>query len=250
MISEFIFHILIIMYNWNHETQGVRNYPGMQKPVTGTVPWDEDNFLNLQTGRIVMHAYYKIPAEGLGKGAKIPLPVLGDSGEVFYELALEMTDEIKRNNAKGKNTVMICPVGPVGQYPIFTRLVNEQQISLKNCWFINMDESLTDEDEYIDEGSPLSFRSFMNRQVYSRINKELLMPAEQRIFPDPRHPEAIQELIGMLGGVDLAAGRSPDGSPTWRCSLKPTATAPSNSARSSRTDLLFPIHSFGEAAAD
>ena len=199
MISEFIFHILIIMYNWNHETQGVRNYPGMQKPVTGTVPWDEDNFLNLQTGRIVMHAYYKIPAEGLGKGAKIPLPVLGDSGEVFYELALEY---------------------------------------------------LTDEDEYIDEGSPLSFRSFMNRQVYSRINKELLMPAEQRIFPDPRHPEAIQELIGMLGGVDLAAGRSPDGSPTWRCSLKPTATAPSNSARSSRTDLLFPIHSFGEAAAD
>ena len=98
-----------------------------------------------------MHAYYQIPAEDLGKNAKIPLSVLGESGEVFYELALEMTEEIKRNNAQGKNTVMICPVGPVGQYPIFTRLVNEQQISLKNCWFINMDEYLTDEDEYIDE---------------------------------------------------------------------------------------------------
>lgn len=153
-----------------------------------------------------MHSYYKITPQDLGKDAKIPLSVLGDSGEVFYELALEMTNEIKRNNAQEKNTVMICPVGPVGQYPIFTRLVNEQQISLKKCWFINMDEYLTDSDEYIDEGSPLSFRSFMKRQVYGRISKDLLMGEAQRIFPDPRHPEAIQELISKLGGVDLAVG--------------------------------------------
>ena len=37
-----------------------------------------------------MHSYYLIPPNELGKDAKIPLYVLGDSGEVFYELALEM----------------------------------------------------------------------------------------------------------------------------------------------------------------
>ena len=34
--------------------------------------------------------YYQISAEELGQNAKVPLLKLGDSGEVFYELALEM----------------------------------------------------------------------------------------------------------------------------------------------------------------
>ena len=153
-----------------------------------------------------MHSYYLIPPNELGKDAKIPLYVLGDSGEVFYELALEMIREIEKNNAAGKHTVMICPVGPVGQYPIFTRLVNEKRLSLKSCTFINMDEYLTDEGEYIDENDSLSFRGFMKNQVYGRIDGELLMPKAQRVFPDPHRPEAIGKLIDALGGVDLAVG--------------------------------------------
>ena len=33
--------------------------------------------------------YFKIPASELGKNSKIPVYPLGDSGEVFYEIALE-----------------------------------------------------------------------------------------------------------------------------------------------------------------
>ena len=133
--------------------------------------------------------YYQIPASELGNGAKVPLCKLGDSGEVFYELALTMVSEIEKNNAAGRRTVFICPVGPVGQYPIFVRLVNERRLSLKNCWFINMDEYLTDGKEWIDESSPLSFRGFMKRNVYTKID-----------------PEHIQNLIAELGGVDIAFG--------------------------------------------
>lgn len=150
--------------------------------------------------------YYQIPASELGNGAKVPLCKLGDSGEVFYEIALTMVTEIEKNNAAGHRTVFICPVGPVGQYPIFVRLVNERRLSLKNCWFINMDEYLTDEKEWIDESSPLSFRGFMNRNVYTKIDPELLMPEAQRVFPDPHDPEHIQKLIKELGGVDIAFG--------------------------------------------
>lgn len=150
--------------------------------------------------------YYQISAEDLGKGAKIPILKLGDSGEVFYELALEMVNAIKANNAAGKQTVFICPVGPVGQYPIFVRLVNRDRVSLKNCWFINMDEYLNDDNTYIAESSKLSFHGFMNRTVYDQISKDLLMPSEQRIFPDPVHPERIHEIITELGGVDICFG--------------------------------------------
>ena len=150
--------------------------------------------------------YYQISAQDLGKDAKIPLKKLGDSGEVFYEIALEMISEIEKNNAANRRTVFICPVGPVGQYPIFVRLVNERRVSLKNVWFINMDEYLDENGEWIDESSKLSFHGFMNRNVYSKIDPELVMPENQRVFPDPHKVEYIPELIEKLGGVDIAFG--------------------------------------------
>lgn len=150
--------------------------------------------------------YYQIEGERLGWGARVPLKCLGDSGEVFYEMALDMIAEIKRNNAARRRTALILPVGPVGQYPIFTRLVNEQRLSLKNCWFLNMDEYLNDDQTYIDIEHPLSFRGFMQREVYGAIDEALLMPPEQRVFPDPERPERTDEFIGKLGGVDIAFG--------------------------------------------
>ena len=150
--------------------------------------------------------YYHISAQELGQGAKLPILKLGDSGEVFYEMALEMVSAIRANNAAGKHTVFICPVGPVGQYPIFVRLVNREKLSLRNCWFINMDEYLTDDGQWIDQNDPLSFRGFMARNVYGKIDPELLMPEEQRVFPDPSDLGRIPALIEELGGVDIAFG--------------------------------------------
>ena len=114
--------------------------------------------------------YYHISAQELGKGAKLPILKLGDSGEVFYEMAAEMCAAIRANNAAGKPTVFICPVGPVGQYPIFVRLVNREQLSLRNCWFINMDEYLTDDGQWIAEENPLSFRGFTDEVFFLYYN--------------------------------------------------------------------------------
>ena len=142
--------------------------------------------------------YYHISAQELGQGAKLPILKLGDSGEVFYEMALEMVSAIRANNAAGKHTVFICPVGPVGQYPIFVRLVNREKLSLRNCWFINMDEYLTDDGQWIDQNDPLSFRGFMARNVYGKIDPELLMPEEQRVFPDPSDLGRIPALTALF----------------------------------------------------
>lgn len=150
--------------------------------------------------------YYHLSAAELGKGAKLPIVKLGDSGEVFYELAREMCDEIRRNNAAGKRTVFICPVGPVGQYPIFVRLVNKEGLSLRNCWFLNMDEYLTDDGQWIAKDDPLSFRGFMEREVYSKIDPALVVPEAQRIFPNPNDLGRIPALIEELGGVDITFG--------------------------------------------
>ena len=69
-----------------------------------------------------------------------------------------------------------------------------------------MDEYLNNDDTYIGKDSPLSFRGFMERTVYSKIDAELLMPPEQRVFPDPADPGKVDRLIEELGGVDIAFG--------------------------------------------
>lgn len=149
---------------------------------------------------MMRHEYYYYNKEQLLAAPKLPITVMADNAAVFRAMAREMADEIKRKNALGEKTVFICPVGPVGQYPCFTEIVNSEGISLKNVWFLNMDEYLTDEKAWIEKSHPLSFRGFMDRTVYTKIRPELVMPPEQRIFPDPGDPENMWRTIQALGG--------------------------------------------------
>ena len=153
------------------------------------------------------HAYYEYTKEQLlGSGPKFPIIVMEDTAQVFASIAQEMVHEIQKNNEAGKRTVYICPVGPVGQYPYFVDMVNSQKVDLKNVWFINMDEYLDDNKQWVPVDHPLSFRGFMQRAVYDKIDPSLIMPPEQRLFPDPANVEAIPELIEKLGGVDICFG--------------------------------------------
>lgn len=152
-----------------------------------------------------MTEYFSYPREKLLKG-KIPVKLLGSSGEVFNEMAWDMVRTIEENNRKKERTVFILPVGPVGQYPVFVRLVKERELSLKACVFINMDEYLTDEGRWLDISHRLSFRGFMERNVYSRLPEGLNVPLENRLFPDPDYPGRILEAIEALGKVDTAFG--------------------------------------------
>lgn len=153
-----------------------------------------------------MKSYYSISEDDLGRNSKIPLKVFGSSEEVFQYLAKEMTDEIKKNNGLGEKTVIICPVGPVGHYPHFIKMVNEERISLKKCWFFNMDEYLDEDGSLVGEDHILSFKGFMKREVYGKIDHELIMPESQRLFPDPHDTGAYTDLISQLGGAGICIG--------------------------------------------
>ena len=152
------------------------------------------------------HEYYYYNKEQLLANPKIPMVVMEDKPTVFKTIAREMADFIKAQNEQGKTTVFICPVGPIGQYPYFVEMVNEENINLNNCWFINMDEYLDDNKQWIDINHPLSFRGFMERTVYSKIKEELNVPVDHRVFPDPNNVEYIPNLIEKLGGVDICFG--------------------------------------------
>lgn len=152
------------------------------------------------------HEYYYYDKEQLLSAPRIPMEVYEDKPAVFEKIAREMADIIKEHNDADKTTVFICPVGPIGQYPYFVDIVNREKISLKNCWFINMDEYLGDDMQWIPMDHPLSFRGFMERTVYSKIDDALNVPEDHRVFPDPNNLDYIPALIEKLGGVDVCFG--------------------------------------------
>lgn len=143
---------------------------------------------------------YTCSSEEFLRNSRIPVRVLEDADAIHEEMAEIMAKTIE--DKKGKHTFIICPVGPIDQYPLFVKKVNERNISLKNVYFVNMDEYLTDDDKHISPDSSLSFVGFMERTVYSKIKPELLMPPEQRLFPVPGHEAELDALIEELGSAD------------------------------------------------
>ncbi len=101
---------------------------------------------------------------------------------------------------------MVVPYGPLGPYFRMAHLVNKYRISLKNCVFINMDEYLKNESEYIDESDALSFRAGMDRIFYSVVDEELNVLPENRIFPEPKNEGKVMEIINKYGKPGKAFG--------------------------------------------
>ena len=121
-------------------------------------------------------------------------------------MADRMLDELMFAEQQQRGATLIVPVGPVDQFPILARRINERRISCRRAVFINMDEYLGDDGAWIPEDHPLSFRAFMARNFYDLIEPALAPPSEQRVFPDPDAPEHIQRLIDSRGGVDACFG--------------------------------------------
>ena len=126
--------------------------------------------------------------------------------DVYFDMALTMFEEIVKNNKAGKSTVFIVPVGPTDQYPILARLINSQQVSLKDVHFFNMDEYLLSPTQRIPDDDPMSFHGRMYREFYDRVDKHLVMPESQRHFPEPGLEAEYDRLIAELGGVDMCFG--------------------------------------------
>jgi len=150
--------------------------------------------------------YLHLPAAELGKGTPVQVRVLGDMTSLAEDFARTLLAEVRAAQAAGRGGTFIVPVGPVDQFPILARLVNEGRLSLRDVVFINMDEYLTDDDAWVPAAHPLSFRGYMERAFYGLLDPKLRPPPEHRVFPDPRDCGAVQRLIDARGGVDVTFG--------------------------------------------
>jgi len=150
--------------------------------------------------------YLRVPAAELGRGTNIKLVVKSDLAAIGQAMADDMFAEILRARDEGKNATLIIPVGPVEGFPILAQKLTREKISMHETVLINMDEYLAHDEAWISLEHPLSFRAFMDRSFYSLLDPLLAPRPENRVFPDPANPGAIQALIDKRGGIDACFG--------------------------------------------
>lgn len=142
----------------------------------------------------------------LSDATPIPLTILPDLPSLFGHFARAIADEIAANNAAGRPTRLILPVGPVGQYPLLADLCNHERISWRDVHVFLMDEYCDWQGRRIPPEHPLSFEGFARRTLFTRLRADLALPETQLHAPDPLHIDRISEQIAQVGGVDSCYG--------------------------------------------
>ena len=168
------------------------------------------------------------PAFGAtGKSALID--VVESEVDLYYRMAVEMYQAIARNNAAGKRTVFIVPVGPTFQYRRFVYLCREMPIDLSGLHLFFMDEYLAPgtaaathgsgaspapgpgpagAPALIDLESPLSFRGFVQRELV-----EPLQALEAELAGGGASHAPATGAPGVSSGGPDASGAGPESGP-------------------------------------
>lgn len=143
-----------------------------------------------------------IPREDLmtHEGRKVPLKIVKDPDELGEVMARDFVEEIKAANKEGRVFRAIVPCGPKQWYEPFTRMVNEERVSLRNMIVFHMDENLDWEGKLLPEEDPSNFHTFMDRYFYGPVDPEL------QVLPENRHyltPDNVKEMTAMIMAVDI-----------------------------------------------
>jgi glucosamine-6-phosphate deaminase len=149
---------------------------------------------------------FRLSVEELVKKSKGHLVVKNTIEELYKYLADEMVCEFRKAEKKKSPTAFIMPVGPTQPYKMMAGKINRARISLKNCWFFFMDEYCDDNDRLISSTHQLSFRGKINGLFFDLVDKELLMPEKQRIFPTPENLDKLVGMIEAVGGIEVCYG--------------------------------------------
>jgi glucosamine-6-phosphate deaminase len=134
------------------------------------------------------------------------LRVCKDIDDLHKTFAQDLVAEIQSNNAMNKKTVLILPVGPTGQYPVFSQMVKEQNLSLKNCTFFFMDEYCSESGTAVSEDHPLSFKGEVRKLLWNNLSSQAELNGNQMIFPDENNIEQLSEMINESGGINTCYG--------------------------------------------
>jgi len=150
----------------------------------------------------------KIKKEDLTKhhNPDFKIKVIEDPNQFYLEFALDLVNRIKKSAEMNEKLVLILPVGPVPQYEIAARLINEFNLSMKNVYTFNMDEYADENGNTAPIDWPGSFQKAMWENFFNRIKPELRPQTKNIHFPTKEVLPDYGKMIEDLGGADCCYG--------------------------------------------
>lgn len=132
--------------------------------------------------------------------------IIEDEYQFYLEFALDIVRRIKESLEFGKRLVVIFPVGPMPQYPIAARIINEMRLSCKHVHSFNMDEYADQDGNTAPMSWEGSFQRAMMENFWGLIDEELRPPMSQIHFPTSNILKDYGKMIEDLGGADVCYG--------------------------------------------
>ncbi|MFH1761360.1 MAG: hypothetical protein ABIA63_09710 [bacterium] len=154
-----------------------------------------------------LHKWCKVPVDSLEnhKDLKVKFKIVKNSAEMGNNMARELVEEIKKNNAEKRPTRAIVPCGPKSWYEPFAKMVNSEKVSLKNLFVFHMDECLDWQGNLLPKKHPYNFRDFMEQYFYGGIDKHLAVPQSQRFWLTPNNITQVKKAI-WEAPIDITLG--------------------------------------------
>ena len=132
--------------------------------------------------------------------------VIDDPAEFYAAFARDIVDRIRTARDEGRTFVAILPVGPMPQYELAARWINEERLSLEHVHTFNMDEYAAEDGTTAPASWPGSFARAMMERFFALVDDDLLPPAEQIHFPTTKALPDYSALVEDLGGADVCYG--------------------------------------------
>lgn len=136
----------------------------------------------------------------------VTVRVIDDPQDFYVAFALDIVRRIKQSLDEDRNCVFIFPVGPMPQYGIAARLINELRIPMHHVHTFNMDEYANEDGQTAPPDWPGSFQKAMTDRFFNLIDLDLRPPASQIHFPTNDVIGHYGELMQEAGGADVCYG--------------------------------------------
>jgi glucosamine-6-phosphate deaminase len=134
------------------------------------------------------------------------IALVEEPGDFYTRFATDLVDRIRAARDEQRDFVAILPVGPMPQYEIAARLINEERLSLEHVHTFNMDEYANEDGVTAPLSWPGSFQRAMFAGFFDLVDPEL-RPREAHIhFPTTEAIADYSARIEALGGADVCYG--------------------------------------------
>lgn len=128
-----------------------------------------------------------------------------DYGAMSRMAAESIFTVIRRGLVSGRPVMLGLATGNtmLGLYERLAAMLNESRCDLSQLYTLNLDEYLGADGCWIPENHPLSYRGYMARNFFGRLDAGLHMDPGHMHFPDPAKPESTDDWVQEMGGMDL-----------------------------------------------